>query len=210
MFRHSDIWRAIDTLARERNLSPSALARLAGLDPTTFNKSKRSTADGKLRWPGTESIAKILEATGASVPEFMEYLTGDYNSAGFRRIPLIGLAQAGSEGYFDDGGYPISSGWDEIAFPDGSDPNAYALEVSGDSMEPVYRDGDIIIVSPEKEVRRGDRVVVKTRDEEVMAKTLGRKTATRIELRSINPAYMDRDIAIEDIHWMSKITWASQ
>lgn len=210
MFRHSDIWRAIDLLAKDRGLSPSALARLAGLDPTTFNKSKRSTIDGKLRWPGTESVSKILDATGASIPEFMEYLTGDNDPTTLRRIPLIGFAQAGAEGYFDDGGYPISAGWDEIGFPDNADPHAYALEVSGDSMEPVYRDGDIIIVSPEKEVRRGDRVVVKTRNEEVLAKTLGRKTATRIELRSINPEYGDRDLSIEEVDWLSKIVWVSQ
>jgi phage repressor protein C with HTH and peptisase S24 domain len=210
MFRHSDIWRAIDTLAVERGLSPSGLARLAGLDPTTFNKSKRSTAGGKLRWPGTESIAKILDATGATLPEFMAYLTGDGNSTLLRRVPLIGLAQAGSDGYFDDGGYPTSSGWDEIAFPDGADPHAYALEVSGDSMEPVFRDGDIIIISPEKDVRRGDRVVAKSRQGEVLAKILGRMTATKVELKSINPDYEDREFLPSELSWISKIIWASQ
>jgi hypothetical protein len=80
-----------------------------------------------------------------------------------RSIPLIGLAEAGTGGFFDDGGFPVGSGWDEVAFPAPNDENAYALEISGNSMEPAYRKGDIIIVSPAAPVRRGDRVVVKTK-----------------------------------------------
>ena len=63
-----------------------------------------------------------------------------------RRIPVIGYAQAGNDGYFDDAGFPVGNGWDELVCPHVDDKNAYALEVSGDSMEPVYRDGDIIII----------------------------------------------------------------
>jgi len=65
--RHDDIWRAIDTLAAEHGLSPSGLARTAGLDPTSFNLSKRRSTDGKFRWPSTQSLAKILTATGAKL-----------------------------------------------------------------------------------------------------------------------------------------------
>ena len=83
-------------------------------------------------------------------------------------MPLIGFAEAGAGGYFDDGGFPVGKGWDEIAFPAVNDEHAYALEISGNSMEPAYRDGDVIIVSPAAPIRRGDRVVVKTRDGEVM------------------------------------------
>ena len=89
-----------------------------------------------------------------------------------RRIPLIGFAQAGAAGYFDDGGYPVGGSWDEVSLPEIADPNAYALEISGDSMEPVYRDGDQVIVSPASPIRRGDRVVVRTCEGEVMAKQL--------------------------------------
>ena len=71
MLTHLQIWRALDALAARHNMSPSGLAKLAGLDPTTFNKSKRTSADGRLRWPSTESISKLLDATGASVDEFL-------------------------------------------------------------------------------------------------------------------------------------------
>jgi phage repressor protein C with HTH and peptisase S24 domain len=127
-----------------------------------------------------------------------------------RRIPLIGLAQAGGEGYFDDGGYPVGGGWDEISVPEIGDPNAYALEISGESMEPVFRDGDVVIVSPGAPVRRGDRVVVRTQKGEVMAKELKRQSAKRVDLRSLNPAHPDYSFEIPEITWMHRIVWATQ
>ncbi|OYV58260.1 MAG: DNA-binding protein, partial [Acidocella sp. 21-58-7] len=104
--RHDDVWRAIDTLAAEQGLSPSGLARKAGLDPTSFNVSKRRAADGKARWPSTESIAKVLAATSVGLSDFTALVTGaralpETRSRGRSKIPLIGLAQAGSSGFFD-------------------------------------------------------------------------------------------------------------
>lgn len=216
MLKHSDIWRAVDGLAAQSGLSPSGLARKAGLDPTTFNKSKRTTADGKLRWPSTESVAKILDATGVGFADFVGLISGGkptpvvQQTTAMQRIPVIGYAQAGNDGFFDDGGYPVGAGWDELLFPAVGDEHAYALEISGDSMDPVYRDGDTVIVSPSAQIRRGDRVVVRLRNAEVMAKQLVRESATRIELMSINRAHPDRVIPREEIGWMARIIWASQ
>ncbi|AWK87587.1 LexA family transcriptional regulator [Azospirillum thermophilum] len=210
MLKHADIWRAIDRLAAQHGLSASGLARRAGLDPTTFNKSKRITGDGKLRWPSTESVSKVLEATNASLSEFVSLIGEAAGPNAFQRIPVIGYAQAGNAGYFDDAGYPVGSGWDELLFPSLGDPHAYALEISGDSMEPVYRDGDTIIVSPAAQIRRNDRVVVRTKGGEVMAKQLIRESATRIELMSINRAHPDRSIPRGEVAWMARIIWASQ
>ncbi len=213
--RHDDIWRALDALAAEKGLSASGLARKAGLDPTAFNPSKRIGADGRARWPSTESIAKVLDATGTAMEDFASLITGNSTlgrtARGMgRRIPLIGLAQAGGEGYFDDGGYPVGGAWDEIALPEIGDPHAYALEISGDSMEPVFRDGDIVIVSPAAPVRRGDRVVVRSTKGEVMAKELLRQSARRIELASLNPAHPNYSFELPEIAWMHRIVWASQ
>ncbi len=210
MLKHTDIWHAIDRLAARYNLSPSGLARRAGLDPTTFNKSKRVTREGKRRWPSTESIAKILGATGATLAEFVGEIGGQDEHALARRIPVIGYAQAGAQGYFDDAGYPAGAGWDEVLFPHVGDPKAYALEISGDSMEPIYRDGDTIIVSPDASIRRGDRVVLKTTGGEVMAKELLRQSARKIELVSLNRAHPDRTLEAHDVAWIARIVWVSQ
>ena len=123
---------------------------------------------------------------------------------------MIGHAQAGGNGFFDDAGYPVGAGWDEVAFPDLGDPNAYALEIAGDSMEPVYRDGDVIVVSPAASLRRGDRVVARTREGEVLAKWLGRLSSRRVELRSFNAEHEDRTVARDELDWIARIIWASQ
>jgi phage repressor protein C with HTH and peptisase S24 domain len=205
---HSQIWNALDRLAARAKLSASGLAKKAGLDPTTFNKSKRITPDGRARWPSTESVAKALAATGVSVDTFVSLIS---DKGGFTRtVPLIGFAEAGAGGYFDDGGFPVGKGWDEIAFPAVNDDNAYALEISGDSMLPAYRDGDIIVVSPSTPVRRGDRVVVKTRKGEVMVKELKRQTTKSVELKSLNSNHSDRTLPLDDVVWIARIVWASQ
>jgi len=212
MLSHRQIWTAIDALAKRYHLSPSGMAKLAGLDPTIFNKSKRQTTDGRGRWPNTESLAKILEATGASLDEFLS-LVNEHDSAQSRElklIPLIGFAQAGGGGFFDDGGFPVGAGWEEVDFPRLLDENIYALEITGDSMLPVYRNGDRIIVSPNAGIRRGDRIVIKTKDGEVMAKILQRQTARTIELASFNVEHELRVIPVDEVVWMARILWASQ
>jgi phage repressor protein C with HTH and peptisase S24 domain len=209
MLRHSDIWRALDRLASDNGLTASGLARRAGLDPTTFNKSKRVTRDGKLRWPSTESLSKVLDATGSSLAAFVHLIDGP-PAVQPRRIPVIGYALAGEPGAFDDHGRPLGDAWEAVPLPGIEDPAAFGLEVSGDSMEPSYRDGDVIIVSPTASVRRGDRVVVRLKGGDLIAKQLQRAGAQRIELAPFNPAHPPLSIAVTDLAWMARIVWASQ
>lgn len=219
MLSHDQIWEALDRLAERHDLTPSGLARRAGLDPTSFNKSKRLSADGRLRWPSTESIAKVLDATGASMEQFMAFMRPD--ASGQREgafpqqggsIPLLGFAQAGAGGFFDDGGFPAGQGWDVVEFPAAPARKAgvYALEVQGESMMPLYRDGDVLIVEPGAQVRRNDRVVVRTNEGEVMAKVLLRQSPRSIELMSLNPEHPNRTLELSDVAWIARIIWASQ
>jgi phage repressor protein C with HTH and peptisase S24 domain len=205
---HAQVWTALDRLAERAGLSPSGLAKRSGLDPTTFNKSKRITGDGRERWPSTESVSKALAATSSSIETFVQ-LIGD-GGRSLQSVPMLGLAQAGSAGHFDDSGFPTGKGWDEVALPGAGDEHAYALEISGDALKPAYRDGDVIVVSPGTPIRRGDRVVVKILDGEVMVKELKRRTAKTLELQSLNPAQADQALDADDIEWIARIVWASQ
>ena len=208
LLTHGQVWTALDRLAERAGLSPSGLAKRSGLDPTTFNKSKRITGDGRERWPSTESVSKALAATNSSIDTFVQ-LIGD-GARSQQSVPMLDLAQAGSGGHFDDSGFPAGKGWDEVALPAAGDEHAYALEISGDAMKPAYRDGDIIVVSPDTPIRRGDRVVVKTSDGEVMVKELKRRTTRTLELQSLNPAQADRALDADDVEWIARIVWASQ
>ncbi|WP_029041639.1 S24 family peptidase [Cucumibacter marinus] len=210
MISHRAIWEAIDSLAVRHGLSTSGLARLAHLDPTAFNPSKRVSKLGRERWPSTESLAKVLAATGEDFETFLSHGGVFRHATGSRLVPLLGFAQAGAGGFFDSGGFPAGQGWDEVSFPSGVDGASYALEVSGESMLPLYRDGDILIVSPSDAPRRGDRVVVRTLEGEVMAKILHRQTAKTVELHSLNPEHGPRVLAMSEIDWIARILWASQ
>lgn len=209
MLTHAQIWNALDRLAARNKLTASGLAKKAGLDPTTFNKSKRITSEGRQRWPSTESVAKALAATNTKVDTFVTLITDGVRPA-ISTVPLIGFAQAGDGGHFDDSGFPVGKGWDEIELPHVTDEQAYALKIQGESMKPTYRPGDIVIVSPSSPIRKGDRIVVRTRDGEVMVKELRRRTTKTIELKSLNAEHRDRTFAINDIDWMARILWASQ
>jgi phage repressor protein C with HTH and peptisase S24 domain len=210
MLTHAQIWTALDRLAAVAGLSPSGLARKSGLDPTTFNKSKRITPDGRTRWPSTESVAKALAATGTTIDTFVHLIEDSGRSAVKKTLPLIGLAQAGKVGTFDASGFPAGPGWEEIRLPAVDDERAYALEVSGDAMAPAYPDGTVLIVSPAASIRRGDRVVVKTADDAVTVKELKRRTARTVELRSIEPAATERTLSARDVLWIARVVWASQ
>jgi phage repressor protein C with HTH and peptisase S24 domain len=216
LLSHDRVWAAIDALAERYSLSASGLARRAGLDSTAFNKSKRLSSDGRPRWPSTESLAKIIEATGASLDEFTSLIEGRAGSvqvasvARRRSVPLLGFAQAGAGGFFDDAGFPAGQGWDLVELPAQSTESSYALQVQGDSMLPLYRNGDVLIVEPGAITRKGDRVVVKTTAGEVMAKVLERQTVKSIALVSLNPDHPDRDIPMRDVEWVARIVWASQ
>ncbi len=204
--RHADVWKAIDHLAERNGLSPSGLAKAAGLDPTAFNKSKREAADGSPRWLTTESIARALDAVGATLEDFAALVEGRKGAT----APLLGFAKAGDDGYFDDAGFPAGDGWDDVRFPGIGTETVYALEITGDSMEPVYRSGDRIVVAPGLPVRKGDRVVARTRDGEILAKVLGRLNTRTVELISLNPSYKPRELKRSEVQWIARILWASQ
>ena len=163
MLTHKAIWRGIDLLAERNRLSASGLAKRAGLDPTTFNKSKRTTKQGKSRWPSTESVSKILEATSTSMADFVGLIDegGDGPAPPVRRVRCLSLSQMEREQAFDPAGFPQAGPWEDIEFPAIGDDSAYAVELDRDVIPPVLRAGDMLIVSPRSSVRRHDRVVVR-------------------------------------------------
>jgi phage repressor protein C with HTH and peptisase S24 domain len=213
MFTHAEVWRGIDRLAKQNGMTPSGLARRAGLDPTTFNPSKRVTKQSKSRWPSTESLAKILTATGTSFADFVSIMSDEAAKdarPASQRLRSIPLDQASASGLFDDAGFPVGDGWDEIDFPNLDDAHAYALEVRGDALLPAYRDGDLLVISPAAQVRRQDRVVLRARSGETVAGVLVRRTAQRIELDPFEDHQPSKVLAVREIAWLGRIVWVSQ
>lgn len=207
---HAKLWKALDALARREGTSPSGLARRAGLDATSFNPSKRfgPGEPPRPRWPSTESLTQVLEATGLSLGAFAALADDAPPEAS--SIPLLGLAQAGANGFFDDAGLPLAEGWEQTDLPRVKD-SLLSLQIAGDSMTPLYREGDKVIVDREAtDVRKGDRVVVRTTGGETLAKEVAAMNAREVTLASINPAYPPRTLPRRDILWMARILWVSQ
>jgi phage repressor protein C with HTH and peptisase S24 domain len=207
---HAQLWNAIDGLARHEGISVSALARRAGLDATSFNPSKRfgPGEPPRPRWPSTESLTRILTATGLSLGEFAALARDAAERPA--TVPMLGMAQAGQDGFFDDAGLPVGDGWEQTDLPRPRE-SLLSLRIAGDSMSPLYRDGDRLIVDREAtEVRRGDRVVVRTVDGETLAKEVAGLTAWDVTLASLNPAYPPRTLSRRDIVWMGRVLWVSQ
>ena len=208
---HSQIWSAIDALAARMGMAPSALARLAGLDPTSFNRSKRMSSENpsRPRWPSTESIAKVLQATGISLAEFARLAEGDVAPI-LGHVPLLGFEAAAQGGHFDEMGFPIGEAWDAAVFPGLAEDGAYALEITGKTLEPIYRPGDRIVVSPAREVRAGDRVLVKMASGALVAKQVAGLSQTHLSLAPLDGQTPDQDLDLQDVVWVSRIVWASQ
>lgn len=211
MLTHKDVWLGIDRLAAKHGYSASGLAKRAGLDPTTFNKSKRATSEGKARWPSTESIAKILEATTTTMAEFVAMMNDrpvPPRAEPIRRLRSLPIDRIDVGEMFDASGFPQGTGWEEVEFPSIDDDNAYALELVEDVAPPYWRRGDIVVVSPVSSTRRGDRVILCDRAGQLHLGILARRTAQRIVLEIQDPP--ERSWGIEDVAWVARIVWLSQ
>jgi phage repressor protein C with HTH and peptisase S24 domain len=213
--QHKDIWRALDTLAAEHGLTVSALARRAGLDPTTFTPAKRRLPDGRARWPSTESLAKVLLATRTPLESFTALVSGaralpPAARTGLRRLPLLPLPAAATDSYFDAAGHPTGAAPSEVSLPEIGDPAAYALAVSDDEMAPVFREGDIVIASPAAPVRHGDRVVVRLCNGTLFARELLERSARRLVLRRYSPPHARLHLDNAEVAFLHRIVWASQ
>ncbi|MGH7056400.1 MAG: S24 family peptidase [Acetobacteraceae bacterium] len=208
--KHKDLWRALDTLAAEHGLSVSALARRAGLDPTTFIPAKRRLPDGRARWPNTESLAKVLEATRTSLGSFSLLVAGARTlprateTSGWR-LPLVPLPATPPVG-FDT----LSGSIAGPALPGIGDPDAYALAVADDRMAPVFREGDIVIASPAAPVRCGDRVVLRLNQGALLARELLDRAARHLVLRCFSPPPTEIRIDSAEVVCIHRIVWASQ
>ena len=201
MLQHEAVWRAIDRLAARYNLSPSGLARQAGLDPTTFNKSKQ-------RWPSTESLAKVLNATGASLSEFISLIEDHEHPSSSRRLPKLRFVMAAQPGYFDSEGRPLRGNWEETSFPGVPDPHAFALEITGDGLLPVYRGGDLVIVSPAADVQPGDRVLLRSQQGELLIAELLDNGGGTLRLKSLSRENVVRELPMAQVQWLSRISWS--
>lgn len=204
---HRRLWAAIDTIAEVNGLSASALARRAGLSSTAFNKSKRETLDGRLRWPSTESIAKILEATETDLADLIRLVAeptvaeGDGGGA----LPVLAAASIGG---FAEASTTASN--DLVAFPGADVATLFAFRIVDAGAAPLYRIGDVLVACRASPIRRGDRVLVHTLDGATSVRLFLSRNGRSSEFAV--PAGRRRRLRLPtaDVLWIARILWASQ
>ena len=156
-------------LGGKKNLG-EGLARdvesIVGLEPFWLDQERNS--EGALQ-------AADLEP-GPDLPEY------------FRRIPIVGTAQLGNDGYWVETGYPVGIGEGFVEFVS-RDINAYVLRVRGQSMAPAIRSGNLVVVEPNSEPMSGDYAVVCTRDGMCAVKEFLYRREGVWHFRSVNDAY---------------------
>lgn len=118
------------------------------------------------------------------------------------RVPVVGTAQLGDDGYWHEFEYPTGHG-DGFVLHATKDRNAYALRVKGDSMRPRYRHGEFVVVEPNTPVHPGQECAVRLRDGRVMVKIMDWMREGVVQFSSVNEAHrpMTFDVnAVDFIH----------
>ncbi|MCR9193230.1 MAG: helix-turn-helix transcriptional regulator [Hyphomonas sp.] len=202
--QHGDIWRGIDLLAKHHGLSTSGLAKLAGLDATAFNKSKRLPKDGRPRWPSTESISRILTAVGADFESFALLVSGR------DLVAVPSILQSDLENMSSP---PGTNGAGAQAVQTFTPPclvdieRCIAVEICNDELAPIYTIGDRLIASCGADLDEGDRVIIKAKGRRALIGALCMISDDQLEIDTYpNRQVFDRTA----LEWTARILWISQ
>ena len=199
--KYEQVWDAVDKLARAHGLSPSGLAKKAGLDATTFNKSKRIRPDGKKRWPSLDSINKILDACNVTFEQFYSLIDEGLTPEMMNAVPYINYSRLGSEKETD--------GWKRMHFPDASS-NLYAIDIDVSDFEPFFKNGSAIIVAKNSEIRKNDRIVVILKNGDILIKEFVHRTPSTLVLCDLADSRKEMNVNLVDIELINRILWAGQ
>ncbi len=193
---NESFFKAVDNLVKVHGMKQKEIAVALGVRPTYFSQ----LMNGRLP---SGKLAKAIELLvfqkdkQASAPGPVEHGAKDALAQPprpvARRVPVVAWAVASA--YLDHYGgnfADLANQLDEVVETDSRDPNAYALIIEGDSMEPRFCAGDRVVVAPNYEPRNGDYVVARLRETGQVLFKRFRRTGPEgkvIRLESLNPAY---------------------
>jgi len=135
--------------------------------------------------------------TGGGIDPFARTVNGERLAAG-KRIPVVGTAQLGDNGFWSELEYPAGQG-DGFVRLTSRDPNAYAVRCRGDSMKPRIKPGELVIIEPNRVPQPGDEVLVKAKNGRVMVKEWLYTRDNLVHLLSANEAHNKITIPISEI-----------
>jgi len=181
-------------LANLLNIDRTYLARLETGDKVPSSRLQSDIKETISRYESDKRLASKL----AERPMFSDHaLPARLKS---RDIPVVSWAAAGKATDYQD----LATQIDETVGSHVTDPNAFAVIIEGDSMEPEFKAGDRVVVAPNLEARNGDVVLAKLVKGGVLLKKFKRTgtNGTTIRLRSENRDYEDMELAAEDLDFV--------
>ncbi len=196
--KHDIIWSAVDNLAKTHNISTSKLAKIVGLDATTFNKSKRYRKDGKKRWPSLKSINKILSFYNLNFDDFY----GKSALDGFSSLPITNISSIEKSNI-------KNANWQEMGQESTSNLD-FAVLLDTAKYEPIYKYNATLILSSIIDIRRGDRVFIINKNKKVDLYEFVASIGDSYEFISLSAPNKKTEVLIEDIILIKRIIWASQ
>lgn len=156
----------------------------------SISRSYLGDIEGGRYNPSIETLKDIADALNVDVSNLM----GDGDIRKGVRIPVLGRIAAG---------IPIEAITDIIDFEEISDEMAksgdyFALQIRGDSMEPKFSDGDVVIVRKQSTIESGEIAIVIINGEDATIKKV-KKHDTGIYLIPTNTNYSPQFYTNEEI-----------
>lgn len=177
----------------DKGLSARELAKTAGIT----GEHIRYIESGQRKTPSFDVVMKILKALHVDLQEFLQetgYLPPNIEPVAMRKtrpVPIISWVMAGNWQTVCDNFQPgEADDWIETEI---KGKNVFALKIKGDSMEPEFKEGEIVVVNPHVEAKANDYVVVRNDEEEATFKQLKIYGETRV-LHPLNPKYPDIEL----------------
>lgn len=198
----------------EEGVSNKALADTAGVSLQAVGDWLRTGRIGRDRLPSiaatvNRTIEWLLSGKESSPSPIQEQLTDHHVTPGaepvYREIPVVGTTEVGPDSQWFDLGYPSDFGEAYLDTPT-KDRSAYALGVVGSSMDPRFREGDVLAISPAVEPVPGDDVVVKQVNGSLMVKELVAIREDTVALRSIGRGERRLVIGRDDVDFIHVVT----
>lgn len=185
-----DFLAELDAWQRDAGLRDADVARLLDISKTHISLVRSSK-----RGVGRKLLAALRKAR--AVAAVMEPVVSNAREVPVpgRKVPLVSWARAGEAVGYED----LCRQLEEWVYTETRDPNAFSVELEGDSMEPRFFAGDRVVVTPNGEPRNGDFVLAKLSDDGVVFKRFHRTgpEGSIIRLESLNPNYAPREVPLD-------------
>lgn len=194
-------------------MSQQALALACGWE----SQSRIGNYEKGSRQPNLQDIKKLADTLGVPFVDLVAYAespdgehrpiyTIEMKHAGMKhagiakegRVPVVGNAQLGNEGFFEALDFPPGHG-DGYLNIHSDDPDAYGLRVTGDSMIPRIKNGEFVLIEPNKGYVSGDEVMVRTVAGRTMIKEFIYLRDGMYRLDSVNAEHPPIHIAESDV-----------